>query len=180
MADHVQTNTGADLTHPPVPPPVATGRAPAGGHPSPLRILKPGQGIHVRWGTAGGAFALAFGAAYFIYNKLVFIDFIERNYTLRTTIPIIVLLALTWLIFWAVARQPKVVDFLIATEGEMKKVNWSSRKEVWGATKVVIVTVLSLAFILFVVDIAFIFFFSSIKVLHFDVLRELFGIGAQQ
>ncbi|MEW6250203.1 MAG: preprotein translocase subunit SecE [Planctomycetota bacterium] len=191
MADHVQADiAGAEITPPPrTPPPVATGRGPGGeprgerpspqGVASPLRILKPGQGVHVRWATAAGAGLLAISAAYFIFNKLTLIDIVERNFAVRAAIPVIVLLASAWLIFWLVGRNAKVVDFLIATEGEMKKVNWSTRKEVWGATKVVIVTVLALAIILFVVDVAFIFFFSAIKILHFDVMRELFGVGAQ-
>jgi preprotein translocase subunit SecE len=57
------------------------------------------------------------------------------------------------------------VDFLIATESEMKKVTWSSRKEVWGATKVVIGMVIFLAVGLFCVDFAFTWFFWKIGVL---------------
>jgi preprotein translocase subunit SecE len=65
---------------------------------------------------------------------------------------------------WMVNRQ-RVADFLIATEGEMKKVSWSSRKEVIGSTKVVIVTTLIMAAVLFVVDIVFQLFFKSIGIL---------------
>ena len=36
-------------------------------------------------------------------------------------------------------NKPTNVDFLIATDSEMKKVNWTSRKELIGSTKVVIV-----------------------------------------
>ncbi|MCK4602752.1 MAG: preprotein translocase subunit SecE [Phycisphaerae bacterium] len=56
--------------------------------------------------------------------------------------------------FWVVNR-PRSADFLIATEGEMKKVSWSSKKEIVGSTKVVIVTTFMLAAILFSVDILF-------------------------
>ena len=35
-------------------------------------------------------------------------------------------------------NKPANVDFLIATDSEMKKVNWTSRKELIGSTKVVI------------------------------------------
>ena len=38
-----------------------------------------------------------------------------------------------------IARKPsQTVDFMIATEGEMKKVNWSTRREILGSTWVVI------------------------------------------
>ncbi len=65
---------------------------------SPLRILKPGQGIHVRWGTAIGAGVLALSAAYFIYNKIQLFDFAAQYVAVRTAIPVIVLVALAWLV----------------------------------------------------------------------------------
>jgi len=64
---------------------------------------------------------------------------------------------------------------MIATEGEMKKVNWSSRKEVFGATRVVIVMVLALASFLFVVNMAFIILFKSIKVLKIPIFESILG-----
>jgi preprotein translocase subunit SecE len=59
----------------------------------------------------------------------------------------------------------KSSDFMIATEGEMKKVSWSSRREVIGSTKVVILFTIALACFLFVVDLAFQTLFSAIGVL---------------
>lgn len=175
MAEEAQAQTSpqSPVTRAPVRTPSA---APAHGAPSPLRILKPGQGVHVRWLTAIGAGVLAVSAAHFVWTRIRLFAFIEANYYLRTLLPVVVLLAAAWLIFWLVGRKPNVVDFLIATEGEMKKVNWSTRREVWGATRVVIVTVLALAFLLFIVDMFFIFFFGGIGVLKFDVSR-LFGGG---
>ncbi|MDP6045583.1 MAG: preprotein translocase subunit SecE, partial [Phycisphaerae bacterium] len=52
-------------------------------------------------------------------------------------------------------NRPRNADFLIATEGEMKKVSWSGKKEIIGSTKVVIVTTLMIAMLLFGVDILF-------------------------
>jgi preprotein translocase subunit SecE len=66
-------------------------------------------------------------------------------------IPTVVLVAIAAVTFYMVNR-PKSADFLIATEGEMKKVSWSSKKEVFGSTKVVIVTAFILASLLFTVD----------------------------
>ena len=60
----------------------------------------------------------------------------------------------------------KTVEFLIATEGEMKKVNWSSRREVLGSTWVVIAISLIIAVILLIADIAFSSFFRSIDLLE--------------
>ena len=133
--------------------------------------------MHVRWGTAIGAGVIAVALAAFVYDRIQLATYVESHFFIRTLVPVVVLLACAYLIFWLVGRSPGTVDFMIATEGEMKKVNWSTRKEIWGATKVVIVTVLALSFILFVVDIVFIVVFSTIGVLKFDVWHELLGAG---
>ncbi len=54
--------------------------------------------------------------------------------------------------FWLIGCSPRVVDFLIATEGEMKKVNWSSRREIRGSTIVVIGLTIVVAVIISVLD----------------------------
>ena len=54
---------------------------------------------------------------------------------------------------------------MIATEGEMKKVSWSTRQEIIGSTKVVIFTTIFLAMLLFLVDLCFMKFFQFIGVL---------------
>lgn len=40
--------------------------------------------------------------------------------------------------YYLIARSPRFVDFLISVESEMKKVNWSTKREVIGSTWVVI------------------------------------------
>ena len=57
------------------------------------------------------------------------------------------------------------VDFLIATDSEMKKVNWTSRKELIGSTKVVVIFMFLIAFLLFGIDIFFSYFFYFVGVL---------------
>jgi len=49
-------------------------------------------------------------------------------------------------------NKPSNVDFLIATDSEMKKVNWTSRKELIGSTKVVVVFMFLIATLLFAID----------------------------
>lgn len=85
------------------------------------------------------------------------------NTYVRFGIPLAILVGMGVLMFWLVNR-PKSADFLIATEGEMKKVSWSSRKEVIGSTKVVIVTTFILAAILFLIDVVFANVFKAIGV----------------
>ncbi|NLH40252.1 MAG: preprotein translocase subunit SecE [Planctomycetes bacterium] len=51
---------------------------------------------------------------------------------------------------------------MIAAEGELKKVNWSSRKEVAASTVIVIVVVFVMAFLLGVTDMVFQFVFRQL------------------
>ncbi|MGE0480209.1 MAG: preprotein translocase subunit SecE [Phycisphaerae bacterium] len=145
---------------------------------SPFHVYKPGQGQYVRWCTAVGGALIALGAAAFMYAELERLPFEQSTlFTIRTVAAVLVLVAGAWASFWLVGQHRGSVEFMIATEGEMKKVNWSTRREVMGATKVVIVTVLALGFVLFVVDLGFIFFFDSIHVLRINILGRMFGGG---
>ncbi len=67
--------------------------------------------------------------------------------------------------YYATALHQRFVDFLISTDGEMKKVNWSTVRDIRMSTTVVIFAALLLAGSLFVVDLAFKWFFQSIGVL---------------
>jgi len=139
-----------------------------------LRIYKPGQGTYVRWGSAAGAAAVLFGLADFVYDQLAwFSDWV------RFLVPVVLLVVLGYVVFWLIGQHRDTVDFMIHTEGEMKKVNWSTRREVLGATKVVIVTVLALGAILFVVDGLFMFFFEAIGVLRIGMIARLLGTPAE-
>ena len=69
------------------------------------------------------------------------------------------------LLYVLVWRKKRSVDFLVATEGEMKKVNWSTRREVFGSTVVVILLSVVIAIFCKIWDLVFVAFFSSIKVL---------------
>jgi preprotein translocase subunit SecE len=68
------------------------------------------------------------------------------------------------LVFW-IMNKPRNADFMIATDSEMKKVNWTSRKELIGSTKVVIIFMFIIAFLLFAFDIIFGYLFYFIGVL---------------
>jgi preprotein translocase subunit SecE len=69
------------------------------------------------------------------------------------------------LLWWAL-NKPRVVDFMIATESEMRKVNWPTRREIIGSTWVVIGGTALMATLLFVVDISFAMLFRTIGVLE--------------
>ncbi len=77
----------------------------------------------------------------------------------------VVLLIGAMLAYFFVAMYQKFVDFLIATDGEMKKVNWSTSKDIRMSTMVVIFASVMLAGSLFAVDFAFQWFFKTIGIL---------------
>jgi preprotein translocase subunit SecE len=77
---------------------------------------------------------------------------------------LIVLLG-SWLIYWLVGHNPGSVEFLIATDAEMKKVNWSTRKVIFDSTWVVIGATFLIAGVLFAADTLFSQLFRAIGVL---------------
>jgi preprotein translocase SecE subunit len=70
------------------------------------------------------------------------------------------------LTYWLVGISANTVEFLIATDGEMRKVNWSSRRDIIGSTWVVILWSVLIAGGLFAVDVAFSRIFTWIGVLQ--------------
>ncbi len=140
-------------------------------------VYKRGQGYWLRVCTAVGAGIVILAGADFVYDEL---DVFRTNQIwtmwMQIGIPALMCVGLGYLLFWVVGVNRRSCDFMIATEGEMKKVNWSTRREIWGSTKVVIVFTLFLAFLLFTVDMVFWTFFAAINVLHGpSPLRSLFG-----
>lgn len=67
--------------------------------------------------------------------------------------------------YYFCAVKARSVEFLISTDMEMKKVNWSTRKDIIASTWVVIFAAVLLAATLFVVDLGFQQFFKAIGVL---------------
>jgi preprotein translocase SecE subunit len=61
--------------------------------------------------------------------------------------------------------RPRTVDFLIATDSEMKRVNWSTPREIRGSTYVVIGACFLLAAALFIFDLIFKTVFQSMGIL---------------
>jgi preprotein translocase SecE subunit len=67
------------------------------------------------------------------------------------TIPLLLGVAVFWLA-WRAINAPQFADFLIATEVEMNKVSWSSRKQLVQDTIVVLIFVILMTLFLMVVD----------------------------
>jgi preprotein translocase SecE subunit len=71
----------------------------------------------------------------------------------RFTVPLL-LAALSLWFAWRLVNYPVFADFLIATEAELNKVSWTTRKRLFQDTIVVLVTVLLMAGFLLVVDLS--------------------------
>ncbi len=67
---------------------------------------------------------------------------------------------------WKFINAPRGAEFLITTDSEMKRVNWATRKEVVGSTRVVIIFLFFVCMFLFFSDIIFGYFFHLIGVLR--------------
>lgn len=133
-------------------------------------IYKTGQGYWTRMVSASAAGLLLAQGTFWMWSKV-------GAGAVGTTKYVAAALALVFLgaagsgIFWALGRNPRTVDFLIATEGEMKKVNWSTRREVVNSTGVVIFTMLVIAIFCYVCDQGFAWTFLQIGVLDNSVLE---------
>ena len=156
----------------------AAGKAP--GSRRIFEIYKRGQGYYTRMGTAIGGGVIVLAGMNYLYQQLGVVYDPERTWTLylRYGLPVAFGVVLGLALLWVAGLNRRCGDFFIATEGEMKKVSWSSRREIIGSTKVVILFTVILAALLFCVDILFMLFFSTIKVLRVqpEVLRRIFGL----
>ena len=96
---------------------------------------------------------------------------------LYLTIPLVLIAATIWFA-WRVVNYPQFADFLIATEAEINKVSWSSRRALVRDTIVVLVSLFLLTFFLFVVDIFWGWLLSSpwIGVLPTEAEKEKAGL----
>lgn len=128
-----------------------------------LRSYKASQGLRVRRLTMLGILILVGSGIYTLYshNSLTGhwapkIPFSAGRYLpllrdLRYTGPLL-LAALGMWISWRAVNYPTFADFLIATEAEMNKVSWTTRKRLIQDTIVVLVTVVLFSAFLLIVD----------------------------
>ena len=130
-------------------------------------IYKKGQGYWTRSMTAIAMGTLVLMGAIWLANILQNkrIANLDPAYT-QVAVAVVVFSVFGWLGYLFIGRKPKSVDFLIATEGEMKKVNWSSKKEIRGSTIVVIVFTFVVAVVIAIVDIMYARLFQLVNVLE--------------
>lgn len=142
--------------------------APGGG--GFFSVYKSGQGYHTRLGTAIGAALILILGAHYIYGRLD-----SANPAVQLGVPSVFLALTGTVLFWLAGSNRRTNDFFIATEGEMKKVSWSTRGEIIGSTKVVLAFTALVAVFLFVIDALFILVFSALGVLKIPV-KALLGL----
>ena len=132
-----------------------------------LSIYKPGQGYYTRMVSAAGFGALILAGAGWIYQELTTLTdpFGISTQYFRSGVAVAVILGFGGALYW-VLNKPNVVDFMIATEAEMKKVHWPTKRQIFNNTMVVIIGTLILAFLLTVFDLSFSTFFKSINLLE--------------
>ena len=82
---------------------------------------------------------------------------------LRFGVPAL-LLAAGWWISYRIVNFPSFADFLIAVEVEMNKVSWPSRSELFRASAVVLVTIVSLALLIAAFDVVWRMFFHALGI----------------
>ncbi len=130
-------------------------------------IYKQGQGYWTRLMTAiAGGTILAMGVAW-MWQQIPNLGLGATTIYVQGGATVALLGSCGWLLYYLICIKPKVADFLIATEGEMKKVNWSTRREIMGSTWVVIGLTFFIAVLIFILDyLIFTPFFRWINVLE--------------
>src|SRR5210317_694735 len=126
-----------------------------------LKIYKKGQGKNSRLWTAIALVAVIAIGCWRLHLKLQTYD----NPWVETLIPALICAVFAGVIYW-LSNIPTIANFLIPAEGEIKKVSWSSRKEIVNSTLIVITVVAVMATGLGLADIAFRLFFSEVVNLY--------------
>jgi|TARA_B110000263_G_C14876528_1_gene315395 preprotein translocase SecE subunit len=130
-------------------------------------IYKQGQGYWVRLMSAIGFGLLVMMGVIWLWDQLsgFQIGDLESVYV-QGGVSVIVIAVCGLVGYHLIGRKPKLVDFMIATEGEMRKVNWSTRREIAGSTVLVILLTLFIAVFCKIADLAFSSFFQWVDVLQ--------------
>lgn len=123
-----------------------------------FEIYKPGQGATARWIAAAGLVALAAFGCFELYDSL------SGHFESVKLGPVHVSVLVSGLAFvgavvlaYLAVNQVRFVDYLIASEMELRKVSWPTKDELKRQTIVVIVTLMAFGLILLAADVLFAF-----------------------
>jgi preprotein translocase subunit SecE len=141
-----------------------------------LSVYKGDQGRAVRIFALVSCLVLTLWACFNLYHWIAPADIPQGSIWLDTDlagihillspylVPSIVLFVVALLTFWRVSQKPSVAEFLIETEGELRKMSWPARKEwVNSSLAVLVVIVIFIAF-LFAVDTSLSYVFTRLKI----------------
>lgn len=78
----------------------------------------------------------------------------------------VAVIVIAGVLLWLIMNRPRAVDFMIATEAEMRKVNWPSKNEIRGSTLVVVCGTIILAVFLWTINLVFGWLFIRINILE--------------
>ena len=130
-----------------------------------LSIYKKGQGKYTRLGSAIGLIIISASGCYKLYDRLSGISMgnlgRQMVFLIATMIPAVIFV-ITSALFLLFINRPSVADFMISAEGEIKKVSWSTKKEIAVSTFIVIVVMGLMAALLGLTDLIFGVFFDWI------------------
>ncbi len=121
-----------------------------------FNIYKRGQGKYTRLLSAFGAALIIGIGCWRLYSIL---ESGDSGEWVSTMVPAGIFVAAVLLIYWLV-NKVSIADFMIASEGEMKKVSWSSRKEITVSTLIVIAVVIIMSTLIGFADLGFQMFFG--------------------
>jgi len=114
-------------------------------------IYKKGQGKYTRLCSTFAAMVIVGLGCMQIYKKL---QQNEIGLWVETIVPAGLFLVLALLILYLV-NKPSIADFMIAAEGEVKKVTWAKKSEIFVSTFIVIAVVIIMAIVLGLTDLTF-------------------------
>ena len=128
-------------------------------------IRKFGQGYWTRVMSVVGFGLVAVLGAIWIWRMLDTVSLGFPSIYLASGVSVLFLAIVGATLWWFVGWNARSVDFLVATEGEMKKVNWSTKHELVGSTVVVIAVVIIISLFCWLFDFIFSTLFVWMKVL---------------
>jgi len=85
-------------------------------------------------------------------KELLKIPFFDVTIVLGLIISLVFFAVLLFLIYLLIINKPSNADYLIETEYELRKVSWPPSYEYWGSSVAVIISVVTMAMFLVVID----------------------------
>ena len=132
----------------------------------PFFIYKPGQGYWTRTMSLIGAATLVLAGVAWLWGRFqAWFREVENLIYYQSAMAVILIAGFGLLLFYLL-NKPRIADFMIATEAEMKKVNWPGRREIIGSTWIVICGAILMAIWLQAFNLVFSWFFLRIGILE--------------